>query len=67
MTDFLDGLRLATIAFLVGSALIIVGYVTHGVSFDSAFDDFLKLGVACGVIGYVRNGAGKGLKAARKR
>lgn len=58
----LDDLPLATLTFLVGSVLIVIGYLDDSVSFDEAFKSLLFLGGGAGAVGYVRNGAGKGLK-----
>jgi hypothetical protein len=56
----LDEIRLASVFFLVGAALIFVAYLNKDVSFVDAFQCLLFLGGACGIIGYVRNQAGHG-------
>lgn len=65
--DLLDNLPLGTITFVVGLVLIIVGYANGDVQFSDAFKDVLFLGGGSGAIGYVRNGAGKGLKPAKRK
>ena len=59
---FLDDLPVATLTFLAGVVLIIVAYVSNDVSFDSAWKDLLFLGGGSGAIGFVRNGANKGVR-----
>lgn len=58
----LDKIPLATLTFLAGVALLLIAYLNDSVSFDEAWKDLLYLGAACGAIGYVRNGAGKGMR-----
>jgi hypothetical protein len=65
VTQFLDNLRLGTLTFIIGSALLIVGYTTGGVTFDAAWKDFLYLGGASGAIGVMRTHAGKGVRAVK--
>lgn len=62
MDSILDNLPVATLTFLAGLVLIIVGYVSGDVSFDDAFKSLGFLGGGSGAIGYVRNQAGKGVR-----
>jgi hypothetical protein len=57
----LDKLPLATIAFLAGIVLLVIGYADDRMNIEEAFKSLLYLGGATGAIGYVRNQAGKGL------
>jgi len=56
----LDKLPVATVTFLAGIVLIIVGYVSNDVEFERAFELVAYLGGGSAAIGYVRNQAGKG-------
>jgi hypothetical protein len=58
---FLDDVPMATLVFIVGSILIVIGYIDNTVSFDEAFKSLLFLGGGSGALGYVRNQAGKGI------
>lgn len=60
--SFLDDLPVATITFLAGLVLIIVGYVSNDISFENAFEATAFLGGGSFGIGYVRNQAGKGVR-----
>jgi hypothetical protein len=58
----LDKLPVATLTFLAGVVLIVLGYIDDKVSFEEAFESLLFLGGGSAGIGYVRNQAGKGLR-----
>jgi hypothetical protein len=60
--NVLDHLPVATLTFLAGLVLIVLGYISNDVTFNDAFKDVLFLGGGSGGIGYVRNQAGKGVK-----
>jgi hypothetical protein len=60
--DFLDDLPVATITFLATIVLVIVGYVSDDISFQTAFECLALGGVGSFGIGHVRNGAGRGLR-----
>lgn len=60
--SFLDDLPLATITFVVGVVLIIIGYVTNDISIDDAFKYLALTGGGSFGIGYVRNQAGRGVR-----
>lgn len=62
MDKVLDNVPVATLTFLSGVVLIIIGYIDDSVSFKDAFESLLFLGGGAGGIGYVRNQAGKGVK-----
>lgn len=62
MKKLLDELPLATIVFVVGVILIVLGYIKDDITIDAAFENLLFLGGGSGAIGYVRNQAGKGVK-----
>jgi hypothetical protein len=62
MQSILDDLPLATITFLVGVVLIVIGYVDDRLTMEKAFESLVFLGGASGGIGFVRNQAGKGVK-----
>jgi hypothetical protein len=62
MNKVLDDLPVATLTFLVGVVLVVVGYVGDDVSFEDAYKAVLYLGGGSGAIGYVRNQAGKGVR-----
>jgi len=61
MKKFLDELPLATLVFVVGVLLIVLGYVKDDITIDAAFENLLFLGGGSGAIGFVRNQAGKGV------
>ena len=58
----LDDLPLATLTFLVGVALLVIGYIADDISFKDAYEALLWLGGGAGALGYVRNQAGKGVR-----
>ncbi len=58
----LDDLPIATITFLASVVLIAVGYFSNDISFEDAWEALALAGGASLGIGYVRNGAGKGVK-----
>ena len=58
----LDNLPVATLTFLAGVVLIILGYVDDKIGFEDAFQSLLYLGGGTAGIGYVRNAAGKGVR-----
>lgn len=62
MKGVLDKLPVATLTFLAGLVLIVVGYISNDVNFAKAFELVLFLGGGSAGIGYVRNGAGKGMR-----
>lgn len=66
MQQLLDTLPVATLTFLAGVALVVIAYCGGDVSFDDAFRDVLFLGGGAGAVGYVRNGAGKGIATPKK-
>ncbi len=62
MRKFLDEIPLATVVFVVGLILIILGYVKDDITIEAAFENVLYLGGGTGAIGFVRNQAGKGVR-----
>lgn len=62
MTGVLDKLPVATLTFLTGLALIVLGYFSNDIGFKEAFEAVLFLGGGSAGIGYVRNQAGKGMR-----
>jgi hypothetical protein len=58
----LDEARVATITFLVGTALIVYAYVTKDISFNQAFQALGLAGVGSGAVGIARSLGGKGVK-----
>jgi hypothetical protein len=68
LIDSLVGdLPVATISFIAGVTLLIIAYANGTVSLDDAFKDLVYLGGAAGGIGYVRNGANKGVRTTVKK
>lgn len=65
--SFLDDLPVATITFLVGVVLIVIGYVTDDISINNAFESLALVGGGSFGIGYVRNQAGRGVRDVRDR
>jgi hypothetical protein len=63
--DFLDDLPVATITFIAGLVLIIIGYVSDDISFQTAFESVALVGAGSFGIGHVRNGAGRGVRKPR--
>ena len=57
-----DKLPVATLTFLAGVVLIVLGYIDDKVTFEDAFQSLLFLGGGSAGIGYVRNQAGKGVR-----
>lgn len=62
MTKVLDDLPLATLTFLSGVVLLVIGYIDDRFTIEEAFKSLLYLGGASGAIGFVRNAAGKGVR-----
>jgi hypothetical protein len=62
MQSILDDLPVATLTFLAGVVLIIIGYIDDKITMEQAFESLVFLGGASGGIGYVRNQAGKGVR-----
>jgi hypothetical protein len=62
MQDILDNLPVATLTFLVGVAILVIGYIGDDIAFDEVWEKLLFLGGGSAGIGYVRNQAGKGVK-----
>lgn len=60
--SFLDDLPVASLTFIAGVVLIIVGYVAGDISFKDAYELLLPLGAGSFGIGFVRNQAGKGTR-----
>lgn len=58
----LDNFPVATATFLASIVLIVVAYVSNDVGFQEAFEALALAGGASLGIGYVRNGAGKGVR-----
>lgn len=58
----LDDVPVATVTFLVGVVLILIGYALDDISIDAAFEYLVMVGGTSFGIGYVRNQAGRGLK-----
>jgi hypothetical protein len=59
MKKFLDEFSLATLSFLGGVVLIIIGYIKGDLDIEVAL---AYLGGGGAAVGYVRNQAGKGVK-----
>lgn len=57
----LDNVPVASIVFLVSIVLIVIGYVGDDIGFQEAFEALAAAGVGSGAVGYVRNGAGRGI------
>ncbi len=60
--SILDELPVATVTFLASIALIAVGYISNDIGFKEAWEALALAGGASFGIGYVRNGAGKGIR-----
>jgi hypothetical protein len=58
----LDELPVATLTFLAGVVLIVIGYVDDRLTMEKAFESLVFLGGGSAGIGYVRNQAGKGIR-----
>lgn len=61
MDAVLAKIHLATLLFIAGVTFLIIGMITDDISTNQAFEYLWQLGIACGAIGYVRNGAGHGV------
>ena len=60
--NILDNLPVATLTFLSGIVLIVIGYVDDKLTLEQAFESLVFLGGGSAGIGYVRNQAGKGIR-----
>lgn len=61
MDTILGKIHLASLLFIAGVTFLIIGMLSDDISTGQAFEYLWQLGVACGAIGYVRNGAGHGV------
>jgi hypothetical protein len=59
---FLDDLPVASITFLVSLAVIVIYAIAGEISFDQAFEAIALAGGGSAAIGFVRNGAGRGVR-----
>lgn len=60
--SILDKLPVATLTFISGVVLLVIGYISNDISFEDAFKSVVFLGGGSAGIGYVRNQAGKGVR-----
>lgn len=58
----LDKLPVATLTFLAGLVVIIIGMLNGELGVSEALHDLGYVGVGAGVLGHARNGAGRGMK-----
>jgi hypothetical protein len=65
--DILDDLPVATLTYIAGIVLAVVGYVSNDINLQEAFIALGVLGGGTGAIGYVRNQAGKGVRHPKAR
>jgi hypothetical protein len=59
---FLDNIPVASITFIVGTALAVVAYVSNDLSIQDTFAAIGYVGGGSGIIGLARNGAGRGVR-----
>lgn len=62
LASLLDDLPVATVSFVAGVTLLVIAYANGSISLDDAFKSLVYLGGAAGAVGYVRNGANKGVR-----
>ncbi|MCC6897540.1 MAG: hypothetical protein IT377_01120 [Polyangiaceae bacterium] len=58
----LDNLPIASITFVVGTLIVIAGYITGELSVEEALQTIGYVGAGSGLIGLARNGSGRGIK-----
>lgn len=60
--NLLDNVPVATLSFIAGAAVALIGYLNHDLSVFQALAAVGIVGFGGGKIGEARNGAGRGVK-----